>query len=119
MVTQSEVEHDLKDAFGRMHSLGQTYSVVGNHDAVPVNSFPSADIKTSMSSNWVYDALSLAWAPTIGPEAAANVTDDYGSYSVKDAKTGVRIISINTNLWYKQNFWLYSRDMQAVSLRLK
>lgn len=101
LVTESEVENDLDDAYGRMDGLGQVYSVVGNHDVAPVNSFPPAAVDTTISSQWVYDTLSSLWTTMIGSIAAAQAEADYGSYSVVDSTTGLRLISINTNLWYK------------------
>lgn len=112
-MTETEVENDLNDAYGRMAGLGQVYSVVGNHDAAPVNSFPPAAVDTTITSTWVYDTLSSLWTSMIGNTAAAQVIADYGSYSVLDSTTGLRIISINTNLWYKQNFWLYEATMES------
>lgn len=113
LVTETEVTNDLNDAYGRMNSLGQVYSVVGNHDVAPVNSFPPAAVDTTISSTWVYDTLYSLWTSMIGSTTAAEVAANYGSYSVVDSTTGLRLISINTNLWYKQNFWLYEATMES------
>lgn len=45
--------------------------------------------------------MSVDWEPFIGSAAAAQVENNYGSYSVLDNTTRLRIISVNTNLWYK------------------
>lgn len=111
-VTDSEVTNDLNDANSRMSLLGQVYPVVGNHDSCPVNSFPPAAVDTTISTQWAYDTMSSDWESWIGSTAAGEVSSNYGSYSVKDSATGLRIISVNTNLWYKQNFWLYEKDME-------
>ncbi|KAF7715426.1 Sphingomyelin phosphodiesterase [Penicillium ucsense] len=114
LVNQSEVTNDLNDAYKtRMPSyLNLVYGVIGNHDVAPVNSFPPSDIDTTISSQWSYDTLSSDWTQWIG-SAAASTADQYGSYSVKYPKGNLRIISFNTNFYYKENFWLYERTMQS------
>jgi sphingomyelin phosphodiesterase len=95
-----------------MKVLGQTYPVVGNHDTSPVNSFPPAAIDTTITSQWTYDTLSSNWSSWIGAAAAAEADSNYGSYSVLTSK-GLRIISVNTNFWYKvrQKVSLNVRDL--------
>ncbi|TFY73601.1 hypothetical protein EWM64_g10411, partial [Hericium alpestre] len=44
--------------------------------------------------------------------AAKEVHDESGSYSVQVPDTNLRILSVNTQYWYKQNLWLYDRDEQ-------
>jgi sphingomyelin phosphodiesterase len=105
------VTNDLEDAYSRMKSLGTVYAVTGNHDASPVNSFPPADVDTTISTQWAYDVLSGEWQTWIGSTAAAEVSSNYGSYSYVDA-SGLKIISVNTNFWYKQNFWMYEADWE-------
>lgn len=83
-----------------MQSIGQTYAVVGNHDTSPVNSFPPAAVDTTISSQWAYDAMSSDWSTWIGATVAAEADANYGSYSTLTSE-GLRIISVNTNFWYK------------------
>jgi sphingomyelin phosphodiesterase len=96
----TEVINDLNDAYTRMQGIGQTYAVVGNHDSSPVNSFPPASVDTTETSQWAYDAMSSDWSNWIGATAAAEADSNFGSYSVLTAE-GLRIISVNTNFWYK------------------
>ncbi|KAG9952538.1 acid sphingomyelinase, partial [Aureobasidium melanogenum] len=113
LVNQTEVTADLNNAYSLMNTLGMPiYGVVGNHDAAPVNSFPPAAVDTTISSQWVYDTLSTAWTKWIG-SAAATEADKFGAYSVKNPNTNLRIISFNSNLYYKQNFWLYEEPMET------
>ncbi|KAJ5089429.1 hypothetical protein N7532_008113 [Penicillium argentinense] len=114
LVNETEVTNDLNDAYKtRMPSyLNKVYGVVGNHDAAPVNSFPPAAIDTTIDSQWVYDTLSSGWSQWIGSEAATTA-DNYGSYSVKHPGSNLRIISFNTNFYYKENFWLYEETMET------
>ncbi|KAJ5884215.1 acid sphingomyelinase [Penicillium tannophilum] len=114
LVNETEVTNDLNDAYNtRMASyFSQIYGVIGNHDVAPVNSFPPSDIDTTISSQWAYDTLSSDWEQWIG-STAATTADDYGSYSVKYSGGNLRIISFNTNFYYKENFWLYEKTMQT------
>lgn len=111
LVTDTEVTNDLNDAYSRMKGLGQAYAVVGNHDSSPVNSFPPAAVDTTITTQWAYDTLSSDWTSWIGATAAAQADTNFGSYSVLTSE-GLRIISVNTNFWYKQNFWLFEATME-------
>jgi sphingomyelin phosphodiesterase len=114
LVNETEVTNDLKDAYEtRMPNyLNLVYPVIGNHDTAPVNSFPPSDIDTTISSQWAYDTLSSDWTQWVGA-TAADTADDYGSYSVLYPNGNLRIISFNTNFYYKENFWLYEKTMQS------
>lgn len=88
-----------------MHkSLGLVYGTAGNHEAHPVDAFqPNAIGNTAQ---WVYDLLSRQWLSWIGDAAAKNAAK-LGAYSVKHSQGNLRVISLNTNLYYRSNFWLY------------
>lgn len=113
LVNETEVTNDLNDAYNsRMADyFDLVYGVTGNHDCAPVNSFPPADIDTTISSQWAYDTLSSDWSQWIG-STAASTADDYGAYSVKYSGGNLRLISFNTNFYYKENFWLYENTME-------
>lgn len=115
LVNQTEVTNDINDAFvTRMQSsLGLVYPVIGNHDVAPVNSFPPAAVNTTISSQWVYNALSSDWTTWIGSPGATTVENNYGAYSIMHGNTSLRIISFNSNFYYKENFWLYENKMEA------
>ncbi|GAA6020607.1 hypothetical protein JCM10207_008685, partial [Rhodosporidiobolus poonsookiae] len=95
------------------------YPVVGNHDVAPVNAFPrssppnpsSPSSPSATSSQWVFDLLSSDWARWIGPSAAQQVRQKSGCYAVVHPGTRLKVVSLNTNYWYKQNFWLYDSDV--------
>ncbi|KIW01898.1 uncharacterized protein PV09_06741 [Verruconis gallopava] len=114
LVNQTEVTNDLNDAYvTRMPTyLNLVYGVVGNHDVAPVNSFPPAAVDTTISSQWAYDTLSSDWARWIGSTAASSA-QNFGAYSAKYPGGNLRLISFNTNLYYKQNFWLYEKNMET------
>ncbi|EEA25335.1 hypothetical protein TMatcc_006440 [Talaromyces marneffei ATCC 18224] len=113
LVNETEVTNDLQSAYSKMIALGKVYGTVGNHDVAPVNSFPPAAVVTTISSQWVYDTLSSLWQTWIGSAASATADKNPGSYSVVHPGSNLRIISINTNMYYKQNFWLYEAKMET------
>lgn len=90
----------MNDAYSRMKDIGQVFAVVGNHDTSPVNSFPPAAVDTTISSQWAYDVMASEWTSWLGSTVAGDADSNYGSYSALTA-TGLRIISVNTNFWYK------------------
>ncbi|KAI9827429.1 MAG: hypothetical protein M1819_006970 [Sarea resinae] len=114
LVSENEVGNDINSAYSTMKSLnlGSVYGVVGNHDAAPVNSFPPPAVDTSYSTQFVYNSLSTNWDSWIGSSSAADAAANYGCYSVLHDSTSLRIISINTNFWYKENFWMYESTME-------
>lgn len=88
-----------------MHrSLGRVYGTAGNHEAHPVDGFqPNA---MGGATRWVYRLLSRQWSYWID-KAAADQAARLGAYAVKHPGSRLRIVSINTNLYYRNNFWLY------------
>ncbi|RYO88041.1 hypothetical protein DL766_008019 [Monosporascus sp. MC13-8B] len=109
--TEAQNKIDIKGAYHRMSKAGLfVYGTAGNHESSPTNSYPPEGV--SDSAQWVYDLLSSAWSRWIGPGPAAE-TKDFGAYSVKYPGGDLRIISINTNLHYRHNFWLYQEPMEA------
>ena len=102
---------DLNDAYNRMSGLLNVYGTAGNHEASPTNAFPPAALKGATSAQWVYDTLSADWTQWIGAASAAQA-DQYGAYSVKYPGGNLRVISINTNFYYVDNYWLYENVME-------
>jgi sphingomyelin phosphodiesterase len=100
---------DINDAYTRMSGLPPVYGVVGNHESSPTNAFPPTALKNNVEQ-WVYDTLSHDWSQWIGATSAAEA-DKFGAYSVVNGN--LRVISINTNLYYRGNYWLYEKTMEA------
>ncbi|KAI0316611.1 sphingomyelin phosphodiesterase [Amylostereum chailletii] len=114
LVDKADVTADLKafnDQLASAISL-PVYPAIGEHDAAPVNSFPRSTTKTTIDSQWVFDTQGAGWEQWIGGAAADQVTHTSGSYSAVVPDTNLRILSMNTNYWYKQNFWLYDSKSQ-------
>ncbi|KAI9727588.1 MAG: hypothetical protein M1834_008027 [Cirrosporium novae-zelandiae] len=112
LTTNSEIVTDINDAYTQMLGLNHVYGAIGNHESNPVNSFPPSGVDAgNYSSQYVYNTLSDDWKRWIGASAAKVASTNYGSYSVKHTGTNLRIISINTMFWMKENFWIYQKTM--------
>jgi sphingomyelin phosphodiesterase len=111
-VNETQNLKDINDAYSRMSGLTQVYSTAGNHEASPVNAFPPTALNSSVSDQWLYNALSSNWETSIGSSAAQEELN-FGAYSTKFPGGNLRVISLNTNLYYKENFWLYEKTMET------
>ncbi|PNY25334.1 Sphingomyelin phosphodiesterase [Tolypocladium capitatum] len=98
-------QQSIQQAYGSMNqSLKLVYGTAGNHEGQPVNSFQPNSI--GKDAKWIYDLLSTEWSSWIGQDAVADA-DRIGAYSTKYPGGNLRVISLNTNLFYRSNFWLY------------
>lgn len=102
---------NITGAYDRMAQWGNSfqhiYGTIGNHEAHPVNLFPTKNLGHGVS--WVYDVVAKAWARWLGSTASEAETAGY--YSARYADSKLRIISINTNYYYKLNWWTYQDPM--------
>ncbi|KAJ7064950.1 Metallo-dependent phosphatase-like protein [Mycena amicta] len=103
-----EVTSDLS-MFNRELAPSGNFFLHRSSDAAPANSFPLS-FSAEFDAQWVFDLESKQWADWTDAAAAREVRHFSGSYSVTAPGTNLRIISINTVYWYKQNFWLYDSD---------
>jgi len=88
------------------------FPALGNHEAAPTNSFPRNTTVHPINSQWVFDAQETFWSQWIGEAASAQLHPHSGSYSTMAPGMDLRIISLNTQYWYKSNYWLYDSDVQ-------
>ncbi|EIN09661.1 sphingomyelin phosphodiesterase [Punctularia strigosozonata HHB-11173 SS5] len=109
LVNQTEVTGDL-EAFNAEMASKLGAPVFGA--IAPVNSFPRNTTTTTIDSQWVFDTQSAGWTRWINSSAANQLDHMSGSYSVIVPGTDLKIISVNTQYWYKQNFWVYDSDTQ-------
>jgi sphingomyelin phosphodiesterase len=99
----------VTDAYTYMNQyLPLVYGTAGNHEASPVNAFPARSV--SNSSQWVLDSLSDQWTRWVGIAEESEI-ENIGAYSTKYPNGNLRIISLNTNFYYRMNFWLYQEPM--------
>lgn len=108
--SQAQNTKDIQDAYGRMTGLGNIYGTIGNHEQSPLNDFQSKAVGSD--AQWVYSLLSGIWSQWIG-SAAATTEQDIGAYSSLVPNTKLRILSLNTNMYYKLNFWLYQAELES------
>ncbi|KAF8637872.1 hypothetical protein AX17_002498 [Amanita inopinata Kibby_2008] len=111
LVNENEVTNDLQMFNQEMSNIlgAPVFPAIGNHEAAPVNSFPRNTTK-SVSSEWVFYTQSEGWAAWLDSGAIDQVIHMSGSYAVTAPGTNLRIISLNTIYWYKDNLWLYDSD---------
>ncbi|KDQ58411.1 hypothetical protein JAAARDRAFT_34199 [Jaapia argillacea MUCL 33604] len=108
---RKEVSNDLKlfnEQLGEKLDV-PVYGVFGNLDISPVNGFPR-NTTVIEDAQWVFDLQSDGWAQWITSSSAAQLAENSGCYSSVVPGTNLRMVSISTNYWYKQNFWLYDSD---------
>ncbi|XP_015280491.1 PREDICTED: sphingomyelin phosphodiesterase [Gekko japonicus] len=80
------------------------YPAVGNHESVPVNSFPPPHLPGNHSSAWLYDAMAQAWRQWLPPEALETLR--VGGFYTLRVWPGLRLVSLNMNFCSETNFWL-------------
>jgi sphingomyelin phosphodiesterase len=111
LTNETQNTKDINDAYSKMSGLPNVYGTAGNHEASPPNAFPPASLKSN-SEQWVYNTLSADWTTWIGATSASQA-DDFGAYSAMYPGGNLRIISINTNFYYVQNYYLYENVIEA------
>jgi sphingomyelin phosphodiesterase len=92
---------NINDAYSLMTRFGNIYGTIGNHEQSPANAVQPN--KIGSESQWLYNLLSGIWWKWIGTSATATEREG-GFYSSKVSNTNLRVISLNTNLYYKLNF---------------
>ncbi|KAG5930426.1 hypothetical protein E4U42_001349 [Claviceps africana] len=97
----------IKAAYERMKErFPQFCPAVGNHESSPANWFPKREMLTKKYNiEWLYSLLTKAWKGTqVGQIQAKH---HRGRYVYRLQEKRLRIIGINTNLYYFLNLWLY------------
>ncbi|TNY17910.1 sphingomyelin phosphodiesterase [Rhodotorula diobovata] len=111
---QPKIEREMHSWHDELPS--RSYPVFGNHDVAPVNGFPRSTTVNASEADWVFELAARDWEKWIGQDAAQQVRMMSGCYATVHPGTDLKIISLNTNYWYKQNcaspllFWLYDSD---------
>ncbi|RKK82020.1 hypothetical protein BFJ69_g3307 [Fusarium oxysporum] len=102
-------EHQIIQSYEHMdRHLGIVYGTAGNHESHPTNAYQPSFIGDA--SSWIYDLLAGTWSRWIGHESASTAAR-IGAYSTKYPHGNLRVISLNTNMFYRGNFWLFQRKM--------
>lgn len=90
------------------------YAVLGNHDTLPVgfntphSMNPDPSNSSSNMHQWNYDLVSSLWSKHawLNESEADFARTHYGAYATTTAQ-GLRIISLNSDFWYKANIFNY------------
>lgn len=82
------------------------YGTIGNHEASPVNHFPSNQRGNKNEAQWLYDTMTEPLSDWVG-NSSAQTMEEFGGYSRKYPHGNLRIISLNTNFYFVSNFWRY------------
>ncbi|KAH8898539.1 sphingomyelin phosphodiesterase [Thozetella sp. PMI_491] len=113
--TEAQNIIDINNSYSHMSQSGAlpyVFGTAGNHESSPTNAFPSLALNNN-AAQWVYDTLASAWTQWIGLSAASSTVEKMGAYSVKYASSNLRVISLNTNMYYVDNYWLYRKTMET------
>uniref|UniRef100_A0A671P1Q5 Sphingomyelin phosphodiesterase acid like 3A n=1 Tax=Sinocyclocheilus anshuiensis TaxID=1608454 RepID=A0A671P1Q5_9TELE len=86
----ANMTHTIRQFFPQL----PVYPALGNHNYWPQDQLPT-------SANAIYDAVAKLWSPWLNPEAVATLQKG-GFYSLV-IKPGLRLVSLNTNLYYSPN----------------
>ncbi|OJD35498.1 ser thr protein phosphatase family protein [Diplodia corticola] len=91
----------------KKYLTGPVFAALGNHDSNPeaIDSPHRLPGPLGQQQSWNYDHVAALWQHEgwIGPDGAAEARLHYGAYSIKN-HYGLRIITFNTDFWYKSNF---------------
>lgn len=86
------------------------FPVLGNHDSNPeaIDAPHSEPDGLGQQFSWNYDHVAALWQQNgwIDATTAQEARLHYGAYSVKN-QFGLRIITLNTDFWYRSNFLNY------------
>ncbi|OQN98681.1 hypothetical protein B0A48_15347 [Cryoendolithus antarcticus] len=89
---------------------GPVFPVLGNHDSNPeaIDAPHSLPGNLSQQMSWNYNHVASLWRLNgwIDDAAEAEAKTHYGGYSIKN-HYGVRMITFNSDFWYKSNFLNY------------
>jgi hypothetical protein len=101
--TETSIYSMLKSYIG-----GPIYAALGNHDSDPENVEGPHSLPGPLGQqySWNYDHVAGLWEKFgwIDDADADEASLHYGAYSVKNSH-GLRIITLNTDFYYKSNFY--------------
>ncbi|KAK9721171.1 hypothetical protein K7432_003643 [Basidiobolus ranarum] len=102
---EKTVMTDMRRAFEKINATA--YFSIGNHESAPINSFPTSSMNFD-SIDWLYNSLAEQWVSWL-PEKSLENLRKAGFYSISRPEEELKIISINSNLGYRFNWWLHVR----------
>ncbi|KAH9178518.1 Metallo-dependent phosphatase [Lactarius sanguifluus] len=98
------------DLFKRMLGSGPVYAALGNHDSYNQAQDAPHSLGGALAKqfSWNYDHVAKLWQQEkwIPQSAVAQARAHYAAYSVQRTD-GLRVITLNTDLWYRANWFNY------------
>ncbi|EJU03163.1 sphingomyelin phosphodiesterase [Dacryopinax primogenitus] len=84
------------------------FPTIGNHETSPSDLFQPASIVDPPDNQWLFDNLTAkSWFGWLGNEELEYARTHRGRYTTRPME-GLKIISVNTNDCYAQNYWLFA-----------
>ncbi|KAG9312426.1 Metallo-dependent phosphatase-like protein [Chiua virens] len=100
----------IYDLLKRMLGPGPVYATLGNHDSYPSDLAASYSLGGELGQQfgWLYDHVTSLWnyEGWLPEDSVEFSRAHYAAYIVKRSD-GLRIISLNTNLWYRKNYFTH------------
>ncbi|KAI9455922.1 Metallo-dependent phosphatase-like protein [Lactarius psammicola] len=98
------------DLFKRMLGSGPVYAALGNHDSYNQAQDAHHSLGGALAGqfSWNYDHVAKLWQQEqwIPQSVVAQARAHYAAYSVQRTD-GLRVITLNTDLWYRANWFNY------------
>ncbi|RFU31936.1 hypothetical protein B7463_g4446, partial [Scytalidium lignicola] len=108
-LSQSYIEYIETSIFTmfKAYISGPIYAALGNHDSTPANVDAPHSLPGPLGEqfSWNYNHVSSLWRTEgwLSSSDAKEAASHYAAYSVV-VRDGLRIITLNTDFWYKTNF---------------
>ncbi|KAL1505482.1 hypothetical protein ABEB36_005045 [Hypothenemus hampei] len=82
------------------------FPILGNHEPHPADAYSpeSVDKNSNVSSQWLFDLVAEEWSKWLPSDTQTTIRK--GGYYTVLVKPGFRIIALNSNVCFRQNFWL-------------
>lgn len=111
------VEYAEDSVYGMLkkYITGPVFTALGNHDTNPeaIDSPHNLPGPLGQQQSWNYDHVAGLWQNNgwISKTEADEARLHYGAYSIKN-QYGLRIITFNTDFWYRSNFLTFINTTQ-------
>ncbi|KAJ4365589.1 hypothetical protein N0V83_008209 [Neocucurbitaria cava] len=111
------VEYTEDSVYGMLKTYvtGPVFTALGNHDSNPeaIDSPHKLPGPLGQQQSWNYDHVAGLWQNNgwISKTQADEARLHYGGYSIKN-QYGLRVITFNTDFWYRSNFLTYINTTQ-------
>ncbi|XP_037949873.1 sphingomyelin phosphodiesterase 1-like [Teleopsis dalmanni] len=103
----SKVSNKLQEMFPDV----PVFSCIGNHEPHPLNVFSPVDAEDHLNTRWLYESLYNDWSKWLPSSTETTILQ--GGYYTHSPKAGFRLIALNNNDCYNNNWWLYHSGENA------